>query len=257
LRQITVTGSSAALLGLAFHPQTGALLVLDFGASKVLNVDPANGNSTVFTTISGTSGLNALTFDAQGNVYIADSFQGTIWKTGPSGGAATAWVTSTLLGTTGVPGFGANGLGFNNAFTSLYVANTGNDTIVEIPVVAGAAGTPAVLTNSINGADGVIVDSDDNIWVCANQADEIVVIDKTGKVIAKLGDFDGVDRKGEANGLLFPASLVRSGNWIYVTNLALDLRQIGAPQAVDSQWAAMVTSYTIAQLRARIPNVKP
>src|SRR4051794_9110879 len=37
LRRISVTGSSAALLGLAFHPQTGALLVLDFGASKVLN----------------------------------------------------------------------------------------------------------------------------------------------------------------------------------------------------------------------------
>jgi hypothetical protein len=30
------------------------------------------------------------------------------------------------------------------------------------------------------------------IWVAANQAVEIVVVDPTGKVIAKLGDFDGV-----------------------------------------------------------------
>ena len=194
LRQVSIAGSSSALLGLDFHPQTGALLVIDFGSAKVLKVDPANGNSSVFTTVTGPAGLNALTFDQQGNVYISDSFQGIIWKTGPNGGPSVAWVTSPLLTTTGVPGFGANGLGFNKAFSSLFVANTGNDTIVQIPVSGGTPGTPAVLTNSINGADGLILDSHDNIWVAANQADEIVVIDKTGKVIAKLGDFDGIDK---------------------------------------------------------------
>jgi hypothetical protein len=48
---------------------------------------------------------------------------------------------------------------------------------------------------------------DDNIWICANQEDEIVVVDKTGKVIAKLGDFGGIDPQGIARGLLTPASL--------------------------------------------------
>lgn len=256
LRQLSITGSSSALLGLGFHPQTGALLVLDFGQSKVLKVDPANGNSSVFATVTGPAGLNALTFDQQGNVYISDSFQGIIWKTGPGGGPAVAWVTSPLLTTTGVPGFGANGVGFNKAFSSLFVANTGNDTIVQIPVSGGTPGTPAVLTNSINGADGLILDSDDNIWVAANQADEIVVIDKTGKVIAKLGDFDGIDKHGAPIGLLFPASPVQFGGWLYVTNLSLDLRQVGGPQTVDSQWADQVTSHTIARLRARIPHVR-
>jgi sugar lactone lactonase YvrE len=256
LRQLSIAGSSSALLGLDFHPQTGALLVLDFGQSKVLKVDPANGNSSVFATVTGSAGLNALTFDQQGNVYISDSFQGIIWKTGPDGGAADAWVTSPLLTTTGVPGFGANGVGFNKAFSSLFVANTGNDTIVEIPVSGGTPGKPAVLTNSINGADGLILDSDDNIWVAANQADEIVVIDKTGKVIAKLGDFDGIDKHGAPIGLLFPASPVQFGGWLYVTNLSLDLRNIGGPQTVDSQWADKVTSHTIARIRARIPHVR-
>ena len=254
LRQLSITGSSSALLGLGFHPQTGALLVLDFGQSKVLKVDPANGNSSVFATVTGPAGLNALTFDQQGNVYISDSFQGIIWKTGPGGGPAVAWVTSPLLTTTGVPGFGANGVGFNKAFSSLFVANTGNDTIVQIPVSGGTPGTPSVLTNSINGADGLILDSDDNIWVAANQADEIVVIDKTGKVIAKLGDFDGIDKHGAPIGLLFPASPAQFGGWLYVTNLSLDLRQVGGPQTVDSQWADQVTSHTIARLRARIPH---
>ena len=256
LRQLSIAGSSSALLGLGFHPQTGALLVIDFGNAKVLSVDPTNGNSSVFATVTGSAGLNALTFDQQGNVYISDSFQGIIWKTGPGGGPAVAWVTSALLTTTGVPGFGANGVGFNKAFSSLFVANTGNDTIVEIPVSGGAPGTPAVLTNSINGADGLILDSDDNIWVAANQADEIVVIDKTGKVIAKLGDFDGIDKHGAPIGLLFPASPVQFGGWLYVTNLSLDLRHVGGPQTVDSQWADKVTSHTIARIRARIPHVR-
>ena len=259
LRQVSIAGSSSALLGLGFHPQTGALLVLDLGKSQVLSVDSVTGASTVFTAIPVDpnlgSGLNALTFDNAGNVYISDSFQGIIWKTGPNGGAPAAWVNDPLLRTTGVPGFGANGLGFNKAFSSLFVANTGNDTIVQIPVSGATPGMPAVLTNSINGADGLILDSDDNIWVAANQADEIVVIDKTGKVIAKLGDFDGIDRHGAPIGLLFPASPVQFGGWLYVTNLSLDLRNVNGPQTVDSQWADKVTSHTIARLRARIPHV--
>jgi len=256
LRQLSVAGSSSALLGLGFHPQTGDLLVIDFGNAKVLKVNPSNGNSSVFATVTGSAGLNALTFDQHGNVYISDSSQGIIWKTGFAGGPAVAWVTSALLTTTGVPGFGANGVGFNKAFSSLFVANTGNDTIVEIPVSGGAPGAPAVLTNSINGADGLILDSDDNIWVAANQSDEIVVIDKTGKVIAKLGDFDGIDKQGAPIGLLFPASPAQFGGWLYVTNLSLDLRHVGGPQTVDSQWADQVTSHTVARLRARIPQVR-
>ena len=57
-------------------------------------------------------------------------------------------------------------------------------------------------------------------------------------------------------GLLFPASLARHGDWIYVTNLSLDLRPVVGQQSVDSQWAAQVTRHTIARLRARIPHDK-
>ncbi|MGI9025914.1 MAG: SMP-30/gluconolactonase/LRE family protein [Burkholderiaceae bacterium] len=256
-RVLDISGSSTLLLGLDFHPITRALMVIDFGGGKVLRVDPDTGASSVFMTVSGASGLNALTFDAAGNVYVSDSAQGIIWKTGPGGGAATAWVTSPLLTTTGVPPFGANGLGFNKARNALFVANTGNDTIVRIPVTGGGApGAPAVFVNSINGADGLIIDEDDNLWVAANQADEIVVVDPSGRVIAKLGDFHGIDRKGSPRGLLFPASLVRVGHYIYITNLALDLRLFGLPQAVDSQWAAEVKRHTISRIPARIPSVR-
>ena len=75
LRQVDVEGSSTLLLELAFHPTTGALLVIDFGENvngdkRVLNVDPDTGESTVFTTIPGgaDAGPNVLTFDSEGNV---------------------------------------------------------------------------------------------------------------------------------------------------------------------------------------------
>jgi sugar lactone lactonase YvrE len=260
LRTLQVAPATNLLLGIAINPVTGDLLVCDLGLSsgkpQVVKVDPKTGASSVFAALPAGAGPNALAFDTAGNVYISDSFGSTIWRTPPTGGAPASWVSDPLLGTSGVPPFGANGMAFNQSATSLFVANTGNDTIVRVPVNAdGSAGTPEVFINSINGADGLVIDASDNLWVAANQADEIVVVDPTGRAIAKLGDFDGIDRRGAPVGLLFPASLVFSGGFVYVTNLSLDLRLFNAP-TVDSQWAAQVTRHTIARLPALIPPIR-
>jgi sugar lactone lactonase YvrE len=266
LRTLTVGTSSGFLLGLGFHPtQTGVFLVIDFGAGKVLRVDPHTGGASDFITLANPtgSGLNALTFDSAGNVYVSDSFGGAIWKSGPNGqlGLTTPWVKNDLLSTKGDPPFGANGLGFNKAQSILFVANTGNDTIVQIPVTGGNPGTPAIFVNSINGADGLVLDGDDNLWVAANQSDEIVVVDKTGKVLAKLGDFDGLVNDGTPKGLLFPASpaFSRDGKTLYVTNLALDLRVATVPDnvAIDSAWTAQVKHWTVSKINTQfqaLPN---
>jgi sugar lactone lactonase YvrE len=261
LRKLDVAGSSPLLIGMGVHPQTQALLVIDFGKRNVLKIDPLNGTPTLFTSIPDASaGPNALAFDPDGNVYISDSFGGKIWRTGPTGSpVATQWIADPLLATTGVPPFGANGLAFNNAASALFVANTGNDTIVKIPLPlgpTGAPGTPEVFVNSINGADGLLIDEADNLWVAANQSDEIVVLNSTGRVIAKLGDFGGIDAQGSPIGLLFPASPLLSNGFLYVTNLSLDLRVFGLAQTTNSQWSAQVTRHTIARMRAQIPPVR-
>jgi DNA-binding beta-propeller fold protein YncE len=116
-RELHVAGSTNLLLGIAFHPQTNDLLVVDFGAGRVLSVNANTGASSVFTEVGAGSGLNALAFDSADNVYISDSAQGIVWRTGRRGGAAVAWVTNPLLATTGVPPFGANGLDFNRSET--------------------------------------------------------------------------------------------------------------------------------------------
>ncbi|HWP35838.1 MAG TPA: SMP-30/gluconolactonase/LRE family protein [Thermodesulfobacteriota bacterium] len=267
LRQVSVAGSSQLLLGVAvrpFRPQGDPfdLLVVDFGAARVLAVNSATGDAELFTEIPddpalpGTPGANALAFDRAGHVYVSDSFQGAVWRTGPAGGPAVVWAASPLLRTEGVPPFGANGLAFNAAESALFVANTGNDTVVRIPVSGGRAGTPEVFVNGVNGADGLFIDEADNLWIAANQADEIVVLDPTGRVVAKLGDFDGISPQGEPVGLLFPASLVRSGPFVYVTNLALDLEAALGLPTVDSQWAAQVRRHTVARIRAHIPPLR-
>src|SRR5579863_1031350 len=262
LRQVTIANSTAHTLGLRFNPVTGALLVLDFGAGKVLHVDPVTGASSVFTTVTGSSGLNALTFDKHGNAYISDSFQGIIWKVGPNGGAATAWATDPLLGPgTGLtPPFGANGVEFSNDGTILFVANTAFHQLIQIAVNPdGSAGKVSVFITGINAPDGIAIDRDDNIWICANQEDDIVVIDKTGKVIAKLGDFNGFNKDGVASGLLFPASLAFSldGKTLYVSNLTLFLPFAGAMAAVDSAWTLMAKHYTVSAIPAVIPPLDP
>ena len=197
-----------------------------------------------------------------------------IWKI-PSGGGtpSTPWISDPLLlgnGTPFVPfgsltpPFGANGVEFSNDGKTLFVANTAFHQIIQIPVTAPTmtgglptAGTPSIFITGINAPDGIAIDSNDNIWICANQEDEIVVIDNTGKVIAKLGDFEGIDPKGIVRGLLFPASLAFSNDKsiLYVSNLTLFLPFAGAHLAIDSDWTLQVQGYTVSKLPAKIPPI--
>jgi sugar lactone lactonase YvrE len=258
---VQIANSTAHTLGLGFSPVAPHnLLVLDFGAGTVLKVDPKTGASSVFSGPIPGSGLNALTFDNAGNVYVSDSFLGVIYKIPPNGfpGVPPTWISDPLLGNGGgtlTPPFGANGIEFNNAGTIMYVANTAFHQIIQIPVAGGTAGPASIFITGINAPDGIAIDRDDNLWVCANQEDEIVVIDTTGKVIAKLGDFNGIDPKGFPRGLLFPASLAFSNDrsTLYVSNLTLFLPNAGAQAAIDSAWTLEVNGSTVAKLRARIP----
>jgi sugar lactone lactonase YvrE len=269
---------STTLLGLVFQKSSQTLLICDLSNGIVWQANPKTGNATVFmnTGQGSNSGLNALTFDKAGNVYVSDSYLGIIWKTGTAGGTPTAFVTSdTLLpdaydNQTLIPPFGANGVEFNNEYTAMYVANTAYHSIVEIPVTlnpdgsVSVAGQARVLTTGINAPDGIAVDSHDNLWVDANQEDEIDVIAPNlptsqgtlAKVIAKRGDFRGISEEGTVKGLLFPASPAFSPDeeYIYTSNLALYLPFAGVSEtAIDSPWTLEVKHYPIAKIRAVIP----
>jgi sugar lactone lactonase YvrE len=211
------------LLGELFEPGQG-LYVVDFasgapGFGRLLRVDPATHSIT--TLVTRFAAANAIAQDRHRNLFVSDSFEGNIVKVAPDGSSSSVWVSSSLLVPHGFPPFGANGVAFDRDQKNMYVANTADDTIVRIPVLDdGSAGTPVVFaagsdaTGALDGADGIMFDVNGNLYVCANQANEIQVLAPDGTLVAR---YKGLG----ANALDFPASLVFKGRDLYITNLSL------------------------------------
>jgi len=224
------------LIGMLFV-QTQGLYVLDFGHASLLLVDPSTHASRTIAT--GLGGPNAIARDHHGDLFVSDSFGGRIWKVSPDG-ATAVWTQDALLTTAGFPPFGANGLAFDRTESNLYVANTGDDRVLRIPVNAdGSAGPVAVFATGIDGADGIQFDVRGDLYVCANQADEIAVLSPAGTRIATY-------RGTAANALHFPASLVFHGRDLYITNLAFDHSFNPLP---DSKLSVITVPYAGAPLR--------
>ena len=85
----------------------------------------------------------------------------------------------------------------------------------------------------------------------------MVIEPKQGRVIAKLGDFGGIDRDGAPIGFLWSNSLVFHGDDVLVTNLSLDVGAYTSQnlRTVDGPWAAEVKLHTVSKIKRRIPNI--
>jgi DNA-binding beta-propeller fold protein YncE len=266
----------APLLGLAFGPADGKVYIANLGASAIQRVDadlggavqnvagipgvgapgdravgnPDGSSDTIKFGSNGFPGPNAMTFDAQGNLYVSDSFQGAVWRIAQAQTCAvpctaTLFVQDPLLATAGFPPFGANGLAFSADGSALFIANTGDDRVLRYDV---AAATVSVFAESVNGADGIAFDDRGILWVAANQADEIVGLNEQGRVVAKIGAFERIGPDGAPVGLLFPASLVFVGREMYITNLALPLTP-----AIGDEPEEDVGRWTVSRIRL-LPN---
>jgi sugar lactone lactonase YvrE len=232
-------GGVASLLGMLFVPSEG-LYVADFadgqpGHGRLLLVDVDTGAAEVVA--SGFSAPNAIARDAHRRLYVSDSFEGRIYRVDRHRGEVAIWAESPLLTTTGQPPFGANGLAFDRNGRFLYVANTGDSAVLRIPVLrSGAAGPVETFARGgqdsgfLWGADGIQFDVHGNLWVCANQANEVQVLSPAGALLARL------EGQGEA-ALDFPASLVFRGRKIFVTNLSLGDGGVNSKLSeIDAAW---------------------
>ncbi len=268
------------LLGLEFHQLDGKVYICNFGASKIQRIaadftagtavedvatvpsigapadrfegNPDGSQDQITFGSSGFPAPNALAFNSMGDLFVSDSFQGAIFKIAgaancPASCAVTTLTHHPLLGTAGFPPFGANGLALNGEETKLFIANTGDDRILRLDLGSGAID---VFAESINGADGIAFDAAGRLWVAANQADEVVVLNGSGRVIAKLGDFLGIRNDGTPRGLLLPASIVFVGREAFVTNLALPLTPAAGDEPEED-----VTRWTIS--RIHVPGELP
>jgi DNA-binding beta-propeller fold protein YncE len=264
------------LLGLKFNPLDDKVYICNFGASKIQRIAANFTDTTAIEDVASIPMIgappdrvvgnpdnsqdmihfgntfpatNGLAFDG-GNLYVSDSFQGAIFRIDNAHTCSSPCPVTTikhdgLLATAGFPPFGANGLVLNDERSKIYIANTGDDRVLQLEL---GTGNLTILAESINGADGLAFHQG-RLLVAANQADEVVILNESGRVIAKLGDFQGIGHDGSPRGLLFPASLVIVDDTLFVTNLALPLTGAGNEPEQD------VTEYTIS--RIKIPKQLP
>ena len=144
-----------------------------------------------------------------------------------------------LLATAGFPPFGANGLALSRDGNKLYIANTGDDRILQLDLKTWDL---SIWAESLNGADGIALYKG-RLIVVENQSDVVSILNENGRVVAKLGAFLGIRGDGSARGLLFPASLVIVDDKIFVTNLALPLTMTEEDEPEED-----VTKYTVSRI---------
>ena len=224
------------LLGDLFEPSRG-LYVVDIADDvfinpaaqngRLLRIDPASHVVTPLAT--GFVLPNGIAQDRTGNLFVSDSVPGGIFKVAPDGSTMSLWSADPLLSSHHPFPIGANGVAFDRSQRFLYVANTGDNRIIRIPVHKDGSAGPAEVfadgsaldtaqstTGSLLGADGIMFDVKGNLYVCANAANEIQVVSKDGtRLIAR---YAGTG----ANALDQPASLVFRNRTLFVTNLSLN-----------------------------------
>ena len=243
---VSAGGSGAVNIGGLLFVEGDGLYFTDFGDfdptsanKRLLRLDPGTREVTVIA--SDFRSPNAIARDAQGNLYVSDSAptQAAIFRIASDASRTkTPWKTDPLLNTDNpaLP-FGANGLAFDRDRQFLYVANTGEASVVRIARNAdGSAGNAEPVAsgatlggNALAGADGIAFDDQGNLYVCANQAQEIQVLSVSGTPqIARRFSGQG------ANAFVFPASIAFRGDQAYVANLSFGtpggkLSILGAP----------------------------
>ena len=186
---------------------------------------------------SGAAGANGLAFDQAGVCGLQGGSSGNVYHVGPSGGAAITFASGfspvSVDTTMPVRGYTVNGLAFDSRGV-LYTANTsGTGEITKLVIGPdyrpGAVGA-FVIDARLMGADGLLMDSEDNLWVDANYRNTLARIGPDGTVtIVASSTPDGTyadstmvpayPQTGAANALRFPAELKRIGNTMYIANL--------------------------------------
>lgn len=185
------------------------------GVYKVLS----SGTSERIAALPAGSGPNGLAIDPAGRtLYIADSFQATIWSVPVSGGSVTPWLTDAALApviTEALP-IGANGLRSHNG--ALWVSNFNQGTLLRVPVTA--TGTPGPIRQVTSGLPNIddfsfLTPWTDVVFVAQNGSssqnapDRILVVYPNGTHKAVLTSADG---------LASPSATAVRGNRLYITN---------------------------------------
>lgn len=135
----------------------------------------------------GTTLPNDLAFDGDGNLYITDSYQSTIFKVAPGGGPATIWFQSSLF--EGIPSsIGLNGIRVSPDQSKILVTVTLpytsplNGKLYSIARVPSPTASDLQLLHTFDnlvGPDGIAFGANNKLYVAAAALSSIVVLSTT------------------------------------------------------------------------------
>jgi len=151
----TFNGAPGSLTaGLVIDDNTGDLFVAydSVGQNSVIYVVHPDQSQEVFATFPVGAGLDGMTPEFFGNLYLADAFLGYVWRVSASGGAPEIWLDMHAPGSLQIPG--PNGIKFDLFQRNLYVSVSYQGTICRIPMQEnGSAGTPVVYASNLTPDD--------------------------------------------------------------------------------------------------------
>lgn len=230
------------LLGMAFDAQ-GRLYVMDYDPARVLRFDPASGRQETYATIpdiplcaEGVEGAcepslqestpwpNWPVFDADGNLYVTDLQQATIWRIAPGGGVPEPWHQHPDYASI----FSLNGQQFDADGNLLFVltgsfqpSSPARGAVYRLEVGPdGHPGERTLLYETLpaEGPDGLAIGASGRIYVALVTANQVLVLEPDGTEFTRFPD--PVSNRTEEVPFDSPASIAFRGTSIMVTNHA-------------------------------------
>ena len=115
---------------------------------------------------------NDLAFDEDGNAYVTDSLQATIWRVAAGGGTPQIWFQDARLGTFSAEGIGANGIRLSpdrsKAYVAVTISPTGQGFIYTLPLVAAPVASDLAVFKAFAPTDlpdGIAFGKSGNLYV--------------------------------------------------------------------------------------------